>query len=134
MSIAPWVSVEPATNPAAILGLLPLSPGTFVYEIPAGVVPPSATGILVFAYYAVATPVVAPGWWHFIVNVGGGQQNWFSLLIAGGNTTQTVTACNSPEFWLPMPVDGLLTVTFFHGEFFSGDCVSGVEIHGYYPG
>lgn len=132
-SIAPWVSVEPSTIPAAILGKLPLTQGGVVYEIPTSVVPSTAGGILVFAWYAVADPVPVPGWWHFAVNVGGGTQNWFSLLVAGGNTTQEMTPCNSQVFWLPMPVDGLLTVTFFNGELFPGGCESGVEIHGYYP-
>jgi len=129
--IAPWVSVEPSTNPAAILGRLPLTQGSVVYEIPTSVVPPTAGGILVFAFYALAGVVAAPGWWHFAVNLEDGTQNWFSLLVAGGNTSQEVTACNSQEFWLPMPVDGVLTVTFFNGELSPGGCEGGVEIHGY---
>ena len=130
--IAPWISVEPANQPAAILGKLPFAQGSVAYEIPTCVVPSTATGILVFAWYAVAGPVAAPGYWHFAVNVGGGAQNWFSLLIAGGNTTQEMTPCNSQAFWLPMPIDGLLTVTFFHGVLDPDSGEGEVEIHGYY--
>jgi len=133
MSIAPWVSVEPTTRPAAILGDLPLTQTSVVYPIPDRVVPSTATGILVFAWYAAAGPIPKPGWWHFAVNVGDGKQNWFSLLIAGVNPAVEVTPCNSQAFWLPMPVDCRLTVTFFNGELLPGTCEGGVEIHGYSP-
>lgn len=132
-SIAPWIPVEPSSNPAAILGPLPFVPGSVTYEIPPGVVPPSATGILVFAWYAVAGEIPQPGWWHFAVNLEGGTQNWFSLMVAAGTTSQPVSPCNSQVFWLPMPVDGALQVTFFNGQLPSEGCQGGVEIHGFYP-
>ena len=133
MSVAPWIPVEPATKPAAILGPLPLTRESVVYPIPASVVPPDATGIMLFAWYAAAGPVPLPGWWHCAVNVGGGAQNWFSVMIASVDPVQPVTLCNSQVFWLPMPVDGVLTVTFYAGALLPGTCTGGVEIHGYCP-
>ncbi|MDQ3281411.1 MAG: hypothetical protein M3Q69_08365 [Acidobacteriota bacterium] len=130
MPTAPWINVEPSTTPAAMLGELPKTQGSVVYPIPGTVVPPGATGIMVFAWYAVAGTIARPGWWHFAVNTGSGVANWFSLMIAGAGA-QPVTLCNSQEFWLPMPVDGALTVTFFHGELLPSACASSVEIHGY---
>jgi hypothetical protein len=131
--IASWISVEPSSNPAAILGPLPFIPGSVSYQIPAGVVPPSATGILVFAWYAIAGEILQPGWWHCAVNLEGGTQNWFSLMVAAGTASQAVSPCNSQVFWLPMPVDGELQVTFFNGQLPAKGCEGGVEIHGYYP-
>jgi hypothetical protein len=133
--IAPWISVEPSTNPAAILGPLPLTQTTVVYPIPPDVVPPTATGIMVFAWYAIDGVIPKIGWWHFGVNTANGTQNWFSLIVAGANGGNAVAASTSQVFWLPMPVDGNLEVTFFNGELPPpGQCQSGVEIHGYYPG
>jgi hypothetical protein len=133
MSVEPWIAVEPATQPAAILGPLPLTQGSVVYPIPDFVVPPNATGILVFAWYSVSGPVPQSGWWHCAVNAGNGMQNWFSMMIAAVDPEQPVTLCNSQVFWLPMPVDGLLTVTFGEGLLIPGTCEGSVEIHGYYP-
>jgi hypothetical protein len=132
MPIAPWINVEPSAHPAAILGELPQTQGSVVYPIPDSVVPPGATGIMVFAWYAAAGPIPRPGWWHFAVNIGGGNENWFSLII-GAAGPQPATPCNSQVFWLPMPVDGALTVTFYNGELSPGTCAGGVEIHGYSP-
>jgi hypothetical protein len=73
--IEPWVSVEPSSNSAAILGPLPFVPGSVTYDIPTSVVPTSATGILVFAWYAIAGEISQPGWWHFAVSLEGGAQN-----------------------------------------------------------
>jgi hypothetical protein len=54
-------------------------------------------------------------------------------MIAAGTTSQNASPCNSQAFWLPMPVDGALEVTFFNGQLPSaGNCQGGVEIHGYY--
>ncbi|HVR41597.1 MAG TPA: hypothetical protein VMU84_21050 [Thermoanaerobaculia bacterium] len=133
-SIDPWVSVEPSTIPAAILGPLPFVPGSVTYAIPADVVPSSANGILVFAWYAITGAINQNGWWHFTVNVAGGAQNWFSLMVAAGLASQIASPCNSQAFWLPMPVDGNLEVTLFNGQLPpAGQCEGYVEIHGYYP-
>jgi hypothetical protein len=134
-SVAPWIPVEPSSIPAAVLGVLPTGPESVAYDIPASVVPASATGIMVFAWYAVFGRIEKPGWWHFAVNLESGVQNWFSLMLAGAPPTYEVAACNSQAFWLPMPVDGKLQVTFFNGQLppLNG-FVSGVEIHGYSPG
>jgi hypothetical protein len=131
-SVAPWISVEPSSIPAAILGPLPIEPGSAACELPTSVVPASATGILVFAWYAVLGRINEPGWWHFGVNLEGGAQNWFSLMIAGATPSHEVSACNSQTFWLPMPVDGKLQVTFFNGQISPASAFEGgVEIHGY---
>jgi hypothetical protein len=114
--VDPWISVEPSTNPAAILGPLPFTQESVTYPIPPGVVPPSATGILVFAWYAIAGQIPEPGWWHFAVSLDNGAQNWFSLMVASASASQNVSPCNSQVFWLPMPIDGALQVTFFNGH------------------
>lgn len=130
--VAPWISVEPSSNPAAILGPLPRAPGSVTYDIPTSVVPASPTGILIFATYAVFGRISKPGWWHFAVNLEGGGQNWFSLMIAAATTSQDVSACNSQTFWLPAPRDGKLEVAFFNGELPPASAFRGeVEIHGY---
>jgi hypothetical protein len=67
------------------------------------------------------------------VNTAEGVQNWFSMIVAGLATAPSVTACNSQAFWLPMPVDGRLTVSFNNGVLSPGGCIGEVEIHGYYP-
>jgi hypothetical protein len=134
-SVAPWISVEPSSIPAAILGPLPIAPGSVAYDLPTSVVPASATGILVFAWYAVFGRISRPGWWHFGVNLEGGAQNWFSLMVAGATLSAEVSACNSQTFWLPMPADGKLQVTFFNGQLpWAAGFESSVEIHGYSPG
>lgn len=133
-SVEPWISVEPSSNPAAILGTLPFAPGSRTYDIPVTVVPASATGILVFAWYAVFGQISQPGWWHFAVNLEGGTQNWFSLMVGAATTSQDVSPCNSQTFWLPMPSDGKLQVTFFNGQLPPDGCRGSVEIHGYSPG
>lgn len=132
--IEPWIQVEPSLNPEAILGPLPFVQGSVTYPIPPGVVPPSATGILVFAWYAIAGKIPKRGFWHFEVNLEGGKHNWFSLMVAAANTSQDVSPCNSQAFWLPMPVDGALQVIFLNGALPAGGCIGGVDIHGYYPG
>lgn len=82
-AVTPWVSVEPSTNPAAILGSLPFVRGTVVLAIPATVVPDDASGILVFAWSALSGVNADLAYWHFAVNLADGGQNWFSLLVAG---------------------------------------------------
>ncbi|HYR07097.1 MAG TPA: hypothetical protein VEQ60_05000 [Longimicrobium sp.] len=135
MPVAPWISVEPSTTPAAILGPLPWVPGSVTYDVPASVVPQSASGILVFAWYALFGRIGQPGWWHFAVNVEGGTQNWFSLLVGAATTAHDVSPCNSQAFWLPMPIDRKLEVTFFNGQLPpESGCQGSVEIHGYAPG
>jgi hypothetical protein len=131
--IAPWIQVEPSSNPAAILGPLPFTQRSVIYPIPPNVVPPSATGILVFAWYAISGVISRNGYWHFVVSLAGGTQNWFSLMVASGNPSQSVSPCNSQAFWLPMPVDGALQVTLFNAQLPAEGCVGGVDIHGYYP-
>jgi hypothetical protein len=131
--IAPWISVEPSSNPAAILGPLPFVAGSITYDIPTSVVPSSATGILVFAWYAIEGEINQLGWWHFAVNLEGGTQNWFSLMVAAETSSQNVSLCNSQAFWLPMPVDRALQVTLFKAQLPAEGCEGGVEIHGYYP-
>ena len=134
-SVAPWVPVEPSSNPAAILGPLPFTPGTVTYDIPATVVPAEAGGILVFAWYAVHGRIRANGWWHFAVNLRDGTQNWFSVMVGAATTTRDVSPCGSQAFWLPMPFDGKLQVTLFNGQLpEAGGCQGTVEIHGYAPG
>lgn len=131
-SVSPWVSVEPSTNPAAILGPLPATLGSVTYPIPESVIPATAAGILVFAWYAVYGQAT-DGWWHFAVNLEGGTQNWFSLMLGAATPSQTLSACNSQTFWLPMPVDGNLEVTLFNGQLPADGFQGTVEIHGYAP-
>ncbi len=133
MSVTPWVSVEPNDNPAAILGNLPFVAGTQSFQIPTDVVPADATGILVFLWASLSGKNPPFGFWHASVNIGGGQSNWFSLLVAGDPAGHSVAA-NSQAFWLPMPVDGLVSVTFFADATFASSTNSGqIEIHGYRP-
>jgi hypothetical protein len=128
--VEPWIPVEPSDNPAAILGPLPFEPRTVTYPIPPSVVPPEATGILVFAWCAVSGPIET-GWWHIGVNTGEGLNDWFSLLIGTAAPGREVAVCNSQVFWLPMPVDGAVEVTFYRGVLPPGGCAGEVEIHGY---
>ena len=131
--VAPWRSVEPSENGEAILGSLPFAQSTVAYTIPSTVVPDGATGILVFAWAALTGVNAAVAWWHFAVNVGGGSQNWFSMLVAGDPDGGT-TAGNSQAFWLPFPFDRTLYVTLAANNLMSPANVGTVEIHGYYPG
>lgn len=134
-SVSPWIPVEPSTNSAADLGPLPFTAGTVTYDIPTTVVPASATGILVFAWYAIYGQIGRNGWWHFAVNLEDGSRNWFSLMVAAATMSQPVSPCNSQAFWLPMPCDGKLQVTFANGRLpGAGGCQGTVEIHGYMPG
>lgn len=131
MAVIPWVSVEPNDFPAAMLGNLPFTAGTSTFVLPPTVVPSDATGILVFMWASLAGVNPPFGFWHASVNVGEGHTNWFSLLVAGDPNGRSVAA-NSQAFWLPMPVDGLLSVTFFANEPFASSLNAGqVEIHGY---
>ena len=133
IGIAPWVSVEPNKNSAAILGNLPFSQGSVTFRIPTTVVPTGAGGILVFAW-AILTGANSPfAYWHFISRPGVQRQNWFSMLIAGDPAGRSTTG-NSQAFWLPMPADRLLTVTLFANDLASATNRGEVEIHGYYPG
>ena len=131
--VAPWISVEPSKNPAAILGPLPFTRGSLTFSIPDTVVPTSATGILVFAWAALAGKNAPLAYWHFSTLLADGSRNWFSLLVAGDPSGQSVT-CNSQAFWLPAPTDGTLTVTLFANDLASPANQGEVEIHGYYPG
>lgn len=130
--VSPWISVEPSTNPQAILGPLPFTRGSVTYTIPEAVVPDEASGILVFAWTALAGMNPGKAWWHFAVNVNGGMQNWFSMLVAGDPTGGTVQS-SSQVFWLPFPSDRQLEVTLFANDLPSGRNDGGVEIHGFLP-
>jgi hypothetical protein len=130
--VAPWIPVEPSTNPQAILGPLPFTQGSVSYTIPSDVVPDNATGILVFAWTALTGVNPGKAWWHFAVNVGDGTQNWFSMLVAGDPSGVTVTS-SSQVFWLPFPSDRQLEVTLFANDLPSGMNDGGVEIHGFLP-
>jgi hypothetical protein len=131
--IAPWVSVEPNTNGAAILGVLPFRQGSVTFRIPRTVVPAGATGILVFAWAILTGENERLAYWHFVSRAGVRRQNWFSMLIAGDPTGRSTTG-NSQAFWLPMPSDRSLTVTLFKNDLTSPMNQGEVEIHGYYPG
>ena len=131
--IAPWVSVEPNENKAAILGVLPFRQGSVTFRIPPTVVPAGAGGILVFAW-TILTGVNSPfAYWHFESRVGAERQNWFSMLVAGDPAGGSKTS-NSQAFWLPMPIDRNLTVMLFMNDLTSRTNRGQVEIHGYYPG
>ena len=132
--VAPWVPVEPSNTPTAILGSLPFSRGSTTFTIPTEVVPATATGILVFMWAALSGSNASIAYWHAAVNIAsddGGAQNWFSLLVAADASGGTTV--NSQEFWLPTPVDGLLTVSLHLNDLSSSSNQGQVEIHGYYP-
>ena len=131
--ITPWVAVYPAENSAAILGNLPMTMGTASYALPTSVVPPDAAGILVFAWCAITGNNPGAGYWHVSVNVAGGGQNFFSLMVVGSLYTERPVIFNSQAFWLPMPSDGNVYVTL-GGANFPGNNAGQVEIHGYMPG
>jgi len=128
----PWISVEPNTNPRAILGKLPFVQGRATFAIPASVVPDGATGILVFAWASLTGINPSFAFWHFGVSVGADAQNWFSLIIAGDPSGNSVTV-NSQAFWLPFPADRTLSVTLFANDLPSATNQGEVEIHGYRP-
>jgi hypothetical protein len=130
--VAPWISVEPNKTPAAILGPLPFKRGSVTFAIPRTVVPSSATGILVFAWVALSGKNAALAYWHFASTLADGSQNWFSMLVAGDPSGQSV-ACNSQAFWLPRPSNGNLSVTLLANDLLSPGNRGEVEIHGYYP-
>ena len=130
--VAPWTSVEPNENKAALLGVLPFAQGTLAYPIPPSVVPDRATGILVFAWAALAGVNADLAWWHFAVNVSDRSQNWFALLVAGDPGGSRIAA-TSQAFWLPFPSDRTLYVTLARNDLTSPTNRGTVEIHGYYP-
>jgi hypothetical protein len=131
--VAPWVPVEPTTNPAAILGPLPFELGSVSMPIPTSVVPAGATGILVFAWAVLSGVNSALAYWHFASRLANRPTNWFSLMAAGDPGGNGVT-CNSQAFWLPAPVDRTLVVTLYGNALSSPTNQGAVEIHGYYPG
>jgi hypothetical protein len=131
--VAPWISVEPNKTPAAILGPLPFKRETVALAIPRTVVPANAGGILIFAWVGLSGKNAPFAYWHFASTLADGSQNWFSMLIAGDTTGQSVTS-NSQAFWLPQPADGKLIVTLFANDLTSPSNGGQVEIHGYYPG
>ena len=109
---------------------MPFTRACTTFVIPADVVPPDATGILVFIWVTLTGDNASPAFWHAAVNVAGGGQNWFSMLIAAAAGTTTV---NSQEFWLPAPTDGILMVSLYLNDLTSPLNQGQVEIHGYYP-
>ena len=127
--VAPWIPVEPSKVGAAILGKLPLKPGTKVMPVPSTVVPAGAGGILMFAWARFAGPNPPFAYWHVGARLADGTENWFSLLV----TSDGGTVCNSQVFWLPMPADGNIVVRLYAAAPLS-NCDGEVEIHGYYPG
>lgn len=107
--------------------------GTVTFPLPAAVTGVGATGLLVFAWCALAGPNPVAGYWHVASTVAPGVPNWFSLIGVGSAEGQG-TAFNSQAFWLPMPVDGVLSVTLVvaGGDAFPSPANRGVvEIHGY---
>jgi hypothetical protein len=138
-----WIPVEPNKNAPAILGPLPFRQGSVTYTIPATVVPPTASGILVFVWAALsgkngaqpssaaAMPTVA--YWHIVSETASGRRDFFSLLVAGDPSGASVM-CNSQAFWLPMPTDAKLIVTLHAADLPSPTNRGEVEIHGYAPG
>lgn len=127
----PWVAVQPRDNPAAILGKLPMKPGvTHRFEIPVGVAPTSASGILVFAWIGASAGAGGVSFWHVSVGVPGGGVNFFSLLI---DRTSGSPATNSQAFWLPMPADRVVHATMFGADLSETTSSGEVEIHGYFP-
>ena len=129
--VGPWIAVQPRQKPTAILGKLPLQSGvTHRFKIPGNVVPDGATGILVFAWAGITANTGGVCYWHVAVDVPGGGNNFFSLLLS---CTSGGSATNSQAFWLPMPTDRILHATMF-GPVVPGSASDGeVEIHGYYP-
>lgn len=101
------------------------------FRIPTSVVPTGSSGILVFAWVLLSGQNAPFAYWHFETRVGGTRADWFSMLIAA-DPKGSVT-CNSQAFWLPMPVDGNLTVKLFYNDLSSAANRGQVEIHGYYP-
>ena len=133
MSVAPWISVSPASNPAAELGNLPFALGSVALPVPPSVVPRDATGILVFSWAILRGVNATAAYWHLsVASADCGPINWFSLLIAGDPAGSSVT-CNSQAFWLPMPVDGNVVATLYANDLPSALNSGKVEIHGYMP-
>jgi len=128
--VAPWTPVFPADTPAAILGDLPFEAGTTSFAIPNAVVPPDASGILVFAWAALRGVNPSAAYWHVSSGPAGSDAVFFSLLVAGDPAGASVV-CNSQEFWLPMPADGALTVTLAPNDLPSPANEGQLEIHGY---
>lgn len=128
--ITPWVPVLPGETPDAILGTLPFVAGSVSFTIPESVVPPDATGILVFAWAALRGANPAAAYWHVAAAAAGAAPVFFSLLVVGDPTGAGIV-CNSQEFWLPMPESGALTVTLAPNDLPSAANEGQVEIHGY---
>lgn len=128
--VGPWVAVQPLMNPAAILGKLPMRAGvTNRFHIPVSVVPPTATGILVFAWAGVSSAGAGGvSAWHVSVTIPGGGDNFFSLLV---KTLPGAAATGSQEFWLPMPRDAVIRVTLLGADLPATGNSGEVEIHGY---
>jgi hypothetical protein len=128
---SPWIPVEPARDRRAILGTLPVIAGTSVqYPLPAGLVPPDACRLLAFIWARVQGPAPTAMYWHVSVTVGDALQNWFSLLVPGDPTRGSVTG-GSQAFWVPMPVDQAVTVSFHAPAAVAATIEGSVEIHGY---
>jgi hypothetical protein len=103
------------------------------FAIPPSVVPPTASGILVFAWAALSGKNSPLAYWHMVSVAEAGRRDFFSLLVAGDPTGASV-ACNSQAFWLPMPLDRKLIVTLYAADLPSPTNRGEVEIHGYAPG
>lgn len=125
----PWTPLQPVI----ILGDLPMKAGTVTYALPTELREAGATGLLVFAWCALVGGNRVSGYWHVAAEVAPGVPNFFSLMGVGG-ADPTGTAFNSQAFWLPMPVDGALSVTLAvsAGDGFPSVANRGmVEVHGF---
>jgi hypothetical protein len=119
-------------NPAAILGKLPMRVGvTHRFHIPVSVVPPTAVGILVFAWAGViGAGSGGVSAWHLSAAIPGSGENFFSLLV---RTLPGAAATNSQAFWLPMPRDAVLRAILLGADLPATGNTGEVEIHGYRP-
>ncbi len=124
---APWVEL----TPVHILGKLPFASGASPsWPVPVGVVPSTACGLLVFAWARLEGVNPVATYWHMNVRTTDGRTNWFSLLVPGDPSGQSITGA-SQAFWLPMPADRQLTVTVRTTGMLSRANMGQVEIHGY---
>lgn len=85
-----------------------------------------------FAWVALRGKNAPIAYWHMAAAQEQRASCWFSLLISGDTTGNSVV-CNSQEFWLPYPADGKLEVTLHLADLTSPNNRGQVEIHGYYP-